>query len=53
MIVAGRFVGGYGGAVVIGAGIGLAVIGIGRREPHLLRRRATDEDDGAEPEEEW
>jgi len=53
MIVAGRFVGGYGGAVVIGAGIGLAVIGIGRREPHLLHRRATDEDDGAEPEEEW
>lgn len=49
--VGGKFLGGYAGAVVIGAGIGLAVLGLGRRRPHLLRRRTDDGD--PDPGERW
>ena len=39
VIVLGHALGGYGGAVVVGLGLGVVVVGLGRREPHLLRRR--------------
>ena len=56
LIVAGRYVGGYPGAAVVGAGIGLGIIGIGRREPHLFRRRPPPQTGDEPPEElpeEW
>ncbi|HTX63976.1 MAG TPA: hypothetical protein VMD28_10070 [Acidimicrobiales bacterium] len=45
--VLGRFLGGYGGAVVIGAGIGLVALSLGKRRPHHLHDQPTDapEDD--------
>ena len=45
LIVAGHFVGGFAGAGVMGAGIGIGVVGMGRREPYLLRRHREDEPD--------
>jgi O-antigen/teichoic acid export membrane protein len=45
IILLGHALGGFAGAAVVGAGIGVAIAGIGRREPHLLRRR----DDGEPP----
>lgn len=56
LIVAGRYVGGYLGAAIIGGGIGLGAIGIGRREPHLFRRRPparTSDEAPDELPEEW
>lgn len=43
LAVAGRYVGGVAGAVLLGAGLGLAVLALGRRRPHALRRG--DDDD--------
>jgi hypothetical protein len=56
IIVVGDVVGGYGGAAVIGLGIGVAIVGVGRREPWLLRRRHEDEeprDPGASRWSQW
>lgn len=46
LLVAGRFLGGYGGAVVVGAGIGAVLLSFGRRRPHVLRRRGRSDADG-------
>ncbi len=49
VLIIGHFVGGYGGAAVTGAGLGIAIVGVGRREPYLLRRRGDEERD-ADPD---
>lgn len=50
LIVGGRFVGGFAGAVVIGVGIGFVVLALGSRRPHLLRRRDADPDGDSDGE---
>ncbi len=52
VIVLGHALGGYGGAVVVGLGLGAVVVGLGRREPHLLRRRgaASPDDEPDDPD---
>jgi hypothetical protein len=41
-------IGGYPTAVVVGVGLGVVVVGLGRREPHLPRRHDDTDPDHAD-----